>query len=99
MGRCGLQLSEAVPRRVSLAASSALQSATRPAGSGSVTALLLLHRSGIVDCAIVDCVARGADAPETMWPLMVKTAQHKIKADRMTRAGIRRLARSTCERF
>ena len=88
-----------MPRRVSLAASSTLQSATRPAGSGSGTATLLLHRSVIVDCVIVDCVAREADAPETMWPLMVMAAQHKIKADRMTRAGIRRFVLSTCERL
>ena len=163
-----------MPRRVSLAASSVLQSATRPAGSGSGTATLLAHADAAVGVAVgagvtvcvcvavggagvtvgvavaigvgvavsvdvavatdfavgvavanvpppsplpgpgfwggvhgslthtgvfVDCAATGADAPETMWPLMVKTAQHKTKADRMTRAGIRRFALSTCERL
>ena len=181
MGRCGLQLREAVPRRVSLAANSVLQSATRPAGSGSGTATLLSHADAAVGVAVgagvtvyvcvavggagvtvcvcvavggagvtvgvavaigvgvavatdiavgvavadvpppspppgpgfwggvhgslthtgvfVDCAATGAGAPETMWPLMVKTAQHKTKADRMTRTGIRRFALSTCERL
>ena len=157
MGRCGLQLREAVPRRVSLAASSVLQSAIRPAVSGSGTATLLAHADAAVGVAVgagvtvcvavaigvgvavsesiavatdiavgvavadvpppgpgfwggvhgslthtgvfVDCAATGAGAPETMWPLIVKTAQHKTKADRMTRAGIRRFALSTCERL
>ena len=174
MGVVVLQLREAVPRRVSLAASSVLQSATRPAGSGSGTATLLSHADAAVGVAVgagvtvcvcvavggagvtvgvavaigvgvavsvdvavatdfavgvavadvpppspppgpgfwggvhgslthtgvfVDCAATGADAPETMWPLMVMAAQHKTKADRMTRAGIRLFALSTDERL
>ena len=42
-----LQLREALPRRVSLAASSVVQSLTRSAGSGSGIALLLAHAPGV----------------------------------------------------
>ena len=52
-----LQLSEAVPRRVSLAASSTLQSATRPADSGSGTAMLLAHADTDVGVAVGVVVA------------------------------------------
>ena len=43
MGIVLLQLSEALPRRVSFTASSVLQSLTRPGASGLGTALLLVH--------------------------------------------------------
>ena len=42
-----LQLRGAVPRKVSLAASSVVQSLTRWAGSGSETALVLAHALGV----------------------------------------------------
>ena len=47
IGEVVLQFREALPLRVSLAASSALQSAIRPGASGSGTATLLVHTDGV----------------------------------------------------
>ena len=62
MSSCVLQLSEALPRRVSFTASSVLQSATRPGASGSGTALLLVHGDASAAGALVAvCGAAQAD--------------------------------------
>ena len=93
MGVVVVQFREVAPQWV-LILRSVEQSATKLGSSGSGIATLFAHK------LVVCCAATEVSAPATkMRPLMVKTAQHKIKADRMTRAGIRRLARSTCERF
>ena len=78
MGIVVLQFNEAVPLRVSLAARSTLQSATKLASSGSGTATLLVHE-------FIVCAATGMSAPATkMRPVTITADQKKMRAGRTT---------------